>query len=167
MWSRAAGSSSFEDKRQVSVRDVGRAPRPDGQSRLRPISPLRGVAALLYIRPLYRRLAPCNDYRDASLADRGLHLGPSGRHYLPEFEWDEANEQKLLDRHDVTAREAEECFANAHSKKRDGDAMLMLGMTDDGRMLSLVYERMSGAVRVYSAREMTARERTVYHRSAR
>lgn len=94
-------------------------------------------------------------------------MGPSRRHDLPEFEWDEANEQKLRERHDVSAREAEECFANPHSKKRVGDAMLMLGKTDDGRMLLLVYERRPGAVRVYSAREMTARERTVYHRRAR
>ena len=95
-------------------------------------------------------------------------MGPSRRHYLPEFEWDEANEQKLLDRRDVSAREAEECFANPHTKKRSGDAMLMLGMTDDGRMLFLVYERKpSGVVRVYSAREMTARERSLYHRRAR
>lgn len=57
--------------------------------------------------------------------------------YLPEFEWDEANEQKLLDSHDVSAREAEECFAHPHTKKRSGDAMLMLGMTDGGRMLFL------------------------------
>jgi uncharacterized DUF497 family protein len=94
-------------------------------------------------------------------------VGSSRRHHLPEFEWDEANEQKLLDRHDVTAREAEECFANPHSKKRVGDAMLMLGVTDDGRMLFLVYERKPGAVRVYSAREMTVRERAAYHRRAR
>lgn len=95
-------------------------------------------------------------------------MGSSRRHYLPEFEWDEANEQKLLDRHDVTVREVEECFANPHTKKRDGDAMLMLGMTDDGRMLFLVYERKAGGVvRVYSARNQTARERAAYPRSAR
>jgi len=94
-------------------------------------------------------------------------LGSSGRQYLPEFEWDEANEQKLLERHEVSAREAEECFANAHAKKRVGDAMLMLGKTDNGRMLLLVYERKGRSVRVYSGREMTARERAVYNRRAR
>lgn len=95
-------------------------------------------------------------------------MGSRGSHYLPEFEWDEANEQKLLDRHGVSAREAEECFANPHTKKRSGDAMLMFGMTDDGRMLLLVYERKAGGVvRVYSAREMNERERSVYHRRAR
>ena len=45
----------------------------------------------------------------------------SGGHLLPEFEWDENNEQKLLDRHDVSALEAEQCFANAHTKGRKGD----------------------------------------------
>lgn len=121
----------------------------------------------MYIPPLYGTVDECKDYRDGSLADRP-RVGPSRRHYLPEFEWDEANEQKLLDRHDVTAREVEECFFNPHTKKRDGDAMLMLGMTDDGRMLLLVYERKpSGVVRVYSARNQTERERSVYHRRAR
>lgn len=95
-------------------------------------------------------------------------MGSSRKRHLPEFEWDEANEQKLLDRHDVSAREAEECFANPHTRKRVGDAMLMLGMTDDGRMLLLIYERKpGGVVRVYSARNQTARERAQYHRSAR
>lgn len=55
----------------------------------------------------------------------------------------------------------------AHSKKRVDDAMLMFGVTDNGRMLLLVYEHKPGPVRVYSAREMTVRERTVYHRRAR
>jgi uncharacterized protein len=88
-------------------------------------------------------------------------------HHLPRFEWDEANEEKLLERHGVSAWEAEQCFANPHTRKKDGDHMLMLGVTDDGRMLFLVYEQRRGAVRVYSAREMTTRERAVYHRDAR
>ena len=91
--------------------------------------------------------------------------GPS--HDLPEFEWDEANEEKLFERHGVSAWEAEQCFANPHTRKKDGDHMLMLGTTDDGRMLFLVYEQKRGTVRVYSAREMTTRERAVYHPEAR
>ncbi len=57
-------------------------------------------------------MAPCTDCRNASLTDRAVPLGPSRRDYLPEFEWDDANEQKLLDRHGASAREAEECFAS-------------------------------------------------------
>lgn len=84
---------------------------------------------------------------------------------LPEFEWDEHNEEKLLRRHNVSALEAEQCFANPHTSRKAGDAMLMLGVTDSGRMLLLVYEQ-NGVVRVYSAREMTAKERRTYRRHA-
>ena len=91
-----------------------------------------------------------------------------GRGPRPEFEWDEHNEEKLLRRHNVSALEAEQCFANPHTKRRRADALLMLGTTDSGRMLLLVYEqKASGVVRVYSAREMTDPERRIYRRHAR
>jgi uncharacterized DUF497 family protein len=90
-----------------------------------------------------------------------------GGRYLPEFEWDEHNEEKLLLRHNVSALEAEQCFANPHTKRRKGDDLLMLGITDDGRMLFLVYEQKpDGVVRVYSGREMTNRERRTYRQHA-
>lgn len=86
----------------------------------------------------------------------------------PEFEWDEHNEDKLIDNHNVSALEAEQCFANPHTKRRKGDDLLMLGLTDGGRMLFLVYEQKpDGVVRVYSAREMNDRERGTYRRHAR
>jgi uncharacterized DUF497 family protein len=44
----------------------------------------------------------------------------------------------------------------------------MLGITDGGRMLFLVYEQKSdGVVRVYSAREMSEAERRIYRWTAR
>ena len=94
----------------------------------------------------------------------------SGGQYrpLPEFEWDEHNEDKLLFRHNVAAMEAEQCFANPHTKRRVREALLMLGVTDGGRMLFLVYQqRPNGIVRVYSAREMTDNERRTYRRETR
>ncbi len=88
--------------------------------------------------------------------------------WLPEFEWDERNEEKLLDRHGVTAVEAEECFGNANSRRRVGDVYLMLGITGSGRMLLLVYEqKLGGIVRVFSARDMTDSERRAYRRVAK
>jgi uncharacterized DUF497 family protein len=87
---------------------------------------------------------------------------------LPEFEWEEENEDKLLRNHNVSALEAEQCFANPHTKRRSGDDLLMLGVTDGGRMLLLVYEQVqNGVVRVYSAREMTEGERRTYRRHSR
>jgi uncharacterized DUF497 family protein len=87
---------------------------------------------------------------------------------LPEFEWDEHNEDKLLERHDVSALDAEQCFANPNTRRREGDALLLMGVTDGGRMLFLVYQQKpNGVVRVYSAREMTEKERRTYRRNAR
>lgn len=87
---------------------------------------------------------------------------------LPEFEWDEHNEDKLLERHNVSALEAEQCFGNPSTRRREGHALLLFGVTDGGRMLFLVYEqRPNGVVRVYSAREMTSKERRTYRRNAR
>lgn len=86
----------------------------------------------------------------------------------PEFEWDEHNEERLLRNHSVSAFEAEQCFGNRHTTRRVGEDLLMLGVTDSGRMLLLVYEQKpDGVVRVYSAREMTANERRAYRRHAR
>jgi uncharacterized DUF497 family protein len=86
----------------------------------------------------------------------------------PQFEWDEQNEEKLLRNHNVSAVEAEQCFANPHSKRRHGDDLLMLGVTDGGRLLFLVYEQKAdGVVRVYSAREMTDKERRTYRQQVR
>jgi uncharacterized DUF497 family protein len=88
--------------------------------------------------------------------------------WLPEFEWDENNEEKLLERHDVSVLEAEQCFANPHTKRRHEESLLLLGITNRGRMLFLIYEQKpSGVVRVYSAREMTDKERRIYRRLAR
>lgn len=94
---------------------------------------------------------------------------PSGRPGgLPEFEWDEHNEDKLLRNHVVSALGAEQCFGNRHTKRRDGDDLLMYGITDSGRMLFLVYEQKpNGVVRVYSARDMKDRERRAHGRRVR
>ena len=90
------------------------------------------------------------------------------RRTLPEFEWEPENEDKLLRKHSVSALEAEQCFSNPHTKRRSGEDLLMLGRTDGGRMLFLVYEQQkNGVVRVYSAREMTDGERRIYRRHAR
>lgn len=94
---------------------------------------------------------------------------PRGRPDIrPEFEWDEANEDKLLRNHNVAALEAEQCFTNPHTKRRVGEDLLMLGKTDGGRMLLLVYQqKSSGVVRVYSARDMTPAEKRTYRRQAK
>jgi uncharacterized DUF497 family protein len=101
------------------------------------------------------------------MADRAGKAGVTQTKLLPEFEWDEDNEEKLLERHGVSAAEAEQCFANRHSKRRKGADLLLLGVTDGGRMLFLVYEQKKGGrVRVYHGRDMTPKERRTYRRVA-
>jgi len=88
--------------------------------------------------------------------------------WRPQFEWDEHNEDKLLANHGVSAADAEQCFGNRHTRRRSGRALLMLGVTDAGRMLFIAYEqKRDGVVRVYSAREMTDGERRAYRRNTR
>ncbi len=87
---------------------------------------------------------------------------------LPVFEWDEDNEAHLLEAHHVTAYEAESCFLNPHSRKRWRDRFLLLGKTDEDRMLFLVYvQRPDGTIRVISGRDMEPGERRAYRRNAR
>ena len=81
------------------------------------------------------------------------------------FEWDDHNEPRLLLQHNVSALEAEQCFSNPHSIRKAGSDYLLLGRTDWDRLLLIVFERKTGAlIRIYSAREMTLKERRVYRR---
>lgn len=98
-------------------------------------------------------------------------MGAEGRRGRPRprFEWDRANEEKLLLRHSVSVLEAEACFANPHTTRRAGrDVYVLLGRTDNDRMLLLVYQqKRGGSVRIYSGREMTEKERRAYRRQVR
>jgi len=82
------------------------------------------------------------------------------------FEWDEANADKLIERHSVYRDEAEECFYNPHKIKRAGpNSYYLYGQTDAGRYLFLVYElKAANVIRIYSARNMTKAERSKYRR---
>lgn len=83
----------------------------------------------------------------------------------PQFEWNEANEKHLLERHDVSALEAEQCFANPHDARRDGLDLVLLGTTDVGRRLHIRYQqKQAGLVRVFHARDMNSRELRIYTR---
>ncbi len=82
------------------------------------------------------------------------------------FEWDEHNEDKIYDKHGVTAEEAEEVFYNDPLVRKAGHGRyLAFGQADDGRYLFVVFIRKSGGVvRVISARDMDRSERRAYRR---
>lgn len=80
------------------------------------------------------------------------------------FDWDEANEEKLLLRHDVRAEEVEQLFWNGPQVRRSEDAYLAVGQTDAGRWLLVVFILREGRIRAYSARDLTDREKQRFRR---
>jgi uncharacterized DUF497 family protein len=88
--------------------------------------------------------------------------------YIGEFDWDDANERHIWDRHRVTPEEVEECFSNRKKitrKPRSPDRYYLFGRTDSGRYLFVVFQYKGlGIIRPISARDMTPQERAFYER---
>lgn len=89
----------------------------------------------------------------------------------PVFDWDpweRGNGDKLIARHDVYPAEAEQVFYNEALVIRQGSnaqgepRYYVYGQDDTGRYLFLVCILRGALVRVYSARDMTERERQNY-----
>ena len=86
-----------------------------------------------------------------------------------EFEWDDANEEHIAE-HGIMPDEAEEALSDAHRKnqpayntpteRRRG----VLGATEDGRILVVIYTYRRGAIRVVTARDANEAERRRYRR---
>ena len=87
------------------------------------------------------------------------------------FDWDEGNLLKNWEKHGVTAAECEEVLFNRplvaapdadHSQAEP--RFFVLGRSDAGRKLFLVFTTRDNLIRVISARDMTRRERERYQR---
>ena len=90
------------------------------------------------------------------------------------FDWDAGNERKSADEHGVSQAEAEQAFLNQPLLvlKDDRHSVVearfhALGRTNDNRRLHIVFtlRREATSIRVISARDMSARERTVYEKN--
>ena len=92
---------------------------------------------------------------------RGLYIGAEMDY---DFDWDEANEEKLLLRHHGRAQEVEEVFYGGPEVQREGDAYLAVGPTAAGRWLLVVFVLREGRIRPYSARDLTPREKRRFKR---
>jgi len=91
---------------------------------------------------------------------------------IPEFEgfeWDSANAEKNWQSHAVSPTEAEQVFFNEpvlavddtrHSQEEQ--RYYLLGQTDQGRMLFIVFTVRAKHIRVISARDMSRKERKIY-----
>lgn len=85
------------------------------------------------------------------------------------FEWDKHNSEKIKTKHGVTPFECEQVFFNLpliaggdekHSETEN--RFYMLGQTDFGRLLFLVFTVRNDKLRVISARDMNKKERRLY-----
>lgn len=86
-----------------------------------------------------------------------------------EFQWDEANVEHIA-RHGVTPEEAEEAYLDENRRYlsiprtfREARRAL-LGKTEDGRILFLVYTLRLGYIRILSTRDATAPEKRQYRK---
>jgi uncharacterized protein len=85
------------------------------------------------------------------------------------FEWDAGNVEKNWQTHQVSAAECEQIFFNrpliaapdlAHSQNEQ--RFYVLGQTDGGRLLFVVFTLRGALIRVICARDMSRKERKVY-----
>ena len=89
---------------------------------------------------------------------------------LEGFDWDKANLAKNWEKHGVTPWECEQAFLNVPLIVADDVARstvepryYLLGQTDAGRRLFIVFTIRKQLIRVISARDMSPKERRAYH----
>jgi uncharacterized protein len=91
---------------------------------------------------------------------------------LSGFDWDAGNLDKNWQKHAVTTGECEQVFFNlptlfqpdpAHSKTEP--RYFLLGQTDSGRRLFIVFTTRSDKIRIISARDMSRKEQEIYERT--
>lgn len=89
------------------------------------------------------------------------------------FDWDEGNSAKNWVRHLVSQGECEQVFFNepivvASDNKHsiDESRWFLLGMTDSGRLLFVVFTVRENRIRMISARDMNKKERKIYNEQA-
>ncbi|KZZ84130.1 BrnT family toxin [Bacillus sp. SJS] len=84
------------------------------------------------------------------------------------FDWDRGNIEHIF-QHDISPQEAEEAFYDpdrsihhAHSGNRK-----IIGMTEDGRLLAIIYTKREKKIRPITGWDATETERKSYNRKRR
>lgn len=84
------------------------------------------------------------------------------------FEWDKGNVEKNWAKHCVTAAECEQVFFNlpilsGDARHSQAEARYyLLGMTDSGRLLTVIFTIRKNLIRVICARDMSKKEKEAY-----
>ena len=90
------------------------------------------------------------------------------------FDWDQGNSSKNWEKHKVTPVQCEELFFNMPLIVQTGEQhsasekrYFALGKTDADRRLFIVFAIRGKKIRIISARDMSRKERKVYHEKER
>ncbi len=90
-----------------------------------------------------------------------------------QFQWDQGNERKSADKHNVSQTEAEQVFFNqplllledkGHSQEER--RFHALGWTDNSRKLHITFTIRANTIRVISARPMHRKEKKYYEKNS-
>jgi uncharacterized DUF497 family protein len=85
------------------------------------------------------------------------------------FQWDEGNSTKNWIKHNVTVSECEQVFFNkpiiidSIQKETNEKRWYLLGRTDENKELFVVFTIRRKQIRIISARNMSKKERVIYH----
>ncbi len=88
-----------------------------------------------------------------------------------DFEWDEGNQSKSLEKHGITSQETEETFSRDKlviPDQRHSKAELRFGMygqTNTGKILFIAFTIRNKRVRIISARLANKKERKTYEQA--
>jgi uncharacterized protein len=88
---------------------------------------------------------------------------------MVEFQWDDANSDHI-GQHGVSPEEAEEAYLDPHRRgmpvypQPRESRWGLLGRTEAGRYLFVVYTKRAGAIRIISARDTTPAEKRHYRK---
>src|SRR5438034_18958 len=88
------------------------------------------------------------------------------------FEWNEGNTEHIAE-HDVTPEEAEEVFSDKDNVLGEDiehsvveDRFLIIGKTEQGRLLYQIFTRREDKIRVISSRDINKKEVHFYEKKA-
>ena len=88
-----------------------------------------------------------------------------------QFDWDRGNINKNTAKHKIKNEEAEEIFVNQPAvlladkeHSQTGSRLMILGKTDQSRLLSVIFTKRGEKIRIVSARPMSRKERRLYEK---
>ncbi len=88
---------------------------------------------------------------------------------IEDFEWDDFNVLKNWENHKVSTNECEQIFFNKNkfylydaTHSQSEDRFIIFGITDEGRLLMMVFTIRKNKIRVISARDQSKKEKTYF-----